>query len=257
VLIIDSGIGGLSILNDIKKNFPNIHYIYMLDNEAFPYGKKNERFLIERSISIIYKVQKLYPINIVIIACNTISTVSLPILKKIFNIPIIGTLPMLKPAIEKTKNKIIGLIGTNVTINSLYIKKIIHQYSLKSSIKIIATNKLAEIAEKKIRNLPISNIALEKIFKSWIILPLKPDTIILGCTHFSFLKKEIQKIFYKKHIYFITSEETIINKIKKYYSQEKIKENIFLYSKKNKKIEQLMFFLKKYKFKKIKEIKLN
>jgi glutamate racemase len=256
VLIIDSGIGGLSILDNIKKKFPHINYIYMLDNEAFPYGKKKEKFLIERSIKIINAIKKIYPIKMVIIACNTASTISLPTLKKTFSIPIIGVLPVFKPAIKITKNKIIGLIATRSTINSLYIKKTIYKYSLENTIKIIATNELAVIAEKKVRKLSISNIKLKKIFQSWIILSIKPDTIILGCTHFSFLKKEIQQIFHKP-INFIDPGDTIVNKIEKYFYQKKIKKNILLCSKYNKQIKQLVFFLKKYKFKKIQEINLN
>lgn len=256
MLIIDSGIGGLSILNNIKKNFPNINYIYMLDNEAFPYGEKKEKFIVERSIKIINTIKKIYPIKKVIIACNTASTISLPILRKNFNIPIIGVLPILKPAIEIKKNKIVGLIATQATVNSSYIKKIIYKYSLKNTIKIIATNELAIIAEKKVRKLSVSNTKLKKIFQSWIALSIQPDTIILGCTHFSFLKQEIQEMFYKP-INFIDSGDAIIKGIKKYFYQENIKKNVFLCSKYNKKIKQLLFFLKKYKFKKIQEINLN
>lgn len=256
MLIIDSGIGGLSILNSIRNNFPNIHYIYMMDNEAFPYGEKKEKFILERIIKIINTIKKFYPIGIVIIACNTASTVSLHILKKKFNIPIIGVLPILQPAIKTTKNNIIGLIATKATINSFYIKKIINKHSFQSNIKIIDTNELAKIAEKKFRKLSIDNKKLKKIFQSWTILSPKPDTIILGCTHFSFLKKEIQKIFCNP-IKFIDAGENIFNNIKKYYYQEKIKKNIFLCSKYNQKVKELLFFLTKYNFKKIKEINLD
>ncbi|WP_261789586.1 glutamate racemase [Buchnera aphidicola] len=228
MLIIDSGIGGLSVLNNIKKNFPNINYIYMLDNEGFPYGKKKKKFLIERSIKIINIIKEIYPIKMVIIACNTISTISLPILRKTFNIPIIGILPIFKPAIEITKNKTIGLIATRATVNSSYIKKNIYKYSFQKTIKVIATNELAIIAEKKFRKIFISNVKLREIFQSWTVLSRQPDTIILGCTHFSFLKKEIQKIFYKP-INFIDSGETIVNKIKK-YSYQKKKKKIFFYA---------------------------
>ncbi|CAL4325911.1 glutamate racemase [Buchnera aphidicola] len=256
MLIIDSGIGGLSVLNNIKKELPNIHYIYMLDNEAFPYGKKRDNFIIKRMIKIINIIKKNYPIKIVILGCNTASTISLSILRKFFNIPIIGVLPTLNTAIKTTKNKIIGLIATEGTINSTYIKKMIYQSSFRYNIKIIATNELAKIAEKKIRKLSISNAKLKKIFNPWILLPIPPDTIILGCTHFSFLKIEIKKNFYNQ-INFIDPGEIITNELKKTFCSEKIKKNILLCSKYNKKIKQLLFFLKKYEFKKIQEINLN
>ncbi|AWH90268.1 glutamate racemase [Buchnera aphidicola (Melanaphis sacchari)] len=260
MLIFDSGIGGLSILNIIKKEIPEINYIYVFDNEAFPYGKKKKQFLIKRSIKIIKKIKEKYPIKIVIIGCNTVSTTSLEILKNIFHIPIIGILPSLKHASNITKNKHIGLIATHATINSAYVKKIISKYSYLNNIKIIATNKLARISENKIRNLSISNTEIKNIFKPWSDCLTFPDTIILGCTHFSFIEKEIKKIFKKKSTILINPQDLIISKVKKkicrYLDNQNIKENIFLYSKNDKNIEQLLFLLKKYNFSKLKKISL-
>jgi len=251
VLIFDSGVGGLSILKYIKKKLPNIHYVYVLDNEFFPYGNKKKLFIIERSINIINIVKKIYPIQIVLIACNTASTASLSILRKKFNFPIIGVLPDIHTAKKITKNNIIGLIATKATINSSYIKKIIQKKSFNKVIKIIATNKLALIAEKKIRGIKVEKIELQNIFQPWINLAVQPDTIILGCTHFLLLKKEIQNILHPS-VYFIDSKKIIISKIKKIFYKTKIDQkiikNIFFYSKNNKKLQELLFFLQEYNF---------
>ncbi|CAL4325898.1 Glutamate racemase [Buchnera aphidicola (Protaphis terricola)] len=260
MLIFDSGIGGISILNKIKKILPNINYIYMLDNAAFPYGEKKESFILNRSIKIINTIQKIYPIKIVIIACNTASTTSLSILQKTFNIPIIGVLPFLEKSIKINKNSNIGFIATKATINSKYIKNIIYKNFYKKNINIIATNKLAKFAEKKIRKQPISIIKFKKIFKSWIRLSIQPNIIYLGCTHFLFLKNEIQKIFYTP-INFLDSHDTVINIVKHHFLKHKnnqnIKKNIFLYSKYNKEINQLLSILTQYKFNYIHKINLN
>jgi len=262
VLIFDSGVGGLSILKNIKKILPNIHYIYMLDNESFPYGNKTEFFIIQRSIKIIHTIKKIYPINIVVIACNTISTVALSILREKFDIPIFGIFPHIKAAEKITKNKIIGLIATKATINSSYTQKIIYEYSCSNTIKIIGTNKLAVIAEKKIRGVAVSQKKLKNIFRPWINLPTCPDTIILGCTHFSLLEKEIKNILYKtRSVYFIDSIKKVIFQIKSCLKtsnvNQKIKKNIFLYSKNNNNLKKLLSFLKQYKFTVIKHINLN
>ncbi|QIQ42113.1 MAG: glutamate racemase [Buchnera aphidicola (Microlophium carnosum)] len=262
MLIFDSGVGGLSVLKTIKKLLPKIHYIYILDNESFPYGNKTELFIIQRSISIINTIKKIYPITIVVIACNTVSTVALSILKNKFNFPIIGIFPAIKYAEKITKNKIIGLVATKATINSYYTKQTIQKNFSSNDIKIIGTNKLASIAEKKIRGIPVSQKQLKNIFKSWINLPIHPDTIILGCTHFSLLEKDIKKILYKtSSIYFIDSINTIIHQIKIYFNQSKIKQNIkkniFLYSKHNDNLKQLLFFLNKYNFTVIQYINLH
>lgn len=260
MLIFDSGIGGISILENIKKNLPNINYIYLLDNEGFPYGEKKESFIIERSIKIINTIKTIYPIKLVVVACNTASTISLSILKKTFNIPIIGVLPSLDKAIKITKNNKIGFIATKATIQSIYIKKIIHKHIHRKNIQIIATNKLAKIAEKKIRKLSISNLELKKIFNSWITLSVQPDTIYLGCTHFLFLKNEIQNIFYKP-INFLDTHESVTEIVKQYFIKNKtkqnIKENIFLYSQYNKELNNLLWVLKKYKFNRIEKINLD
>jgi len=262
VLIFDSGVGGLSVLKNIKKILPKMHYIYILDNEAFPYGNKTEFFIVQRSIKIINTVKNIYPINIVVIACNTVSTIALSILKSKFSFPIIGIFPDIKTAKKITKNKIIGLIATKATMNSSYIKKTIYKNISKNTIQVIGTNKLASISEKKIRGIEVSQNKLKNIFKSWIDLPVHPDTIILGCTHFSLLEKEIKKILYKtSSIYFIDSIQTVTSQIKNYLKKlhinQNIRKNIFLYSKYSISLKELLIFLKKYQFTIIKHINLN
>lgn len=259
MLIFDSGIGGISILENIKKNLPNINYIYLLDNAGFPYGEKKESFIIQRSIKIINIITTLYPIRAVVIACNTASSISLSILKKKFNIPIIGVVPVLDQSTKITKNDRIGFIATQATVNSLYVQNIISKYLKYQSIQVIATNELAKIAEKKMRKISISHLELKKIFHAWLILTNPPDTIYLGCTHFSFLKHEIQDIFYKP-IKFLDSHENITKTIKKYFlnkqNNKNIKKNIFLYSKYDKELNKLLWMLKKYEFSCMKQISL-
>ncbi|QFQ32358.1 glutamate racemase [Buchnera aphidicola] len=260
MLIFDSGIGGISILKNIKKKLPNKNYIYLLDNKEFPYGEKKESFIIKRSIKIINKIINLYPIQIVVIACNTVSTISLHILKKKFNIPIVGVLPSLDQAMKITQNKKVGIIATKATIKSSYVKNIISKYTNHMNIEVIATNELARIAEKKIRKISFSNFELKKIFYPWMILAVQPDTIYLGCTHFSFLKNEIQNIFYKP-INFLDSYTNTTKIVKKYFlnikNSQNIKKNVFLYSKYNKNLDKLLYILKKYKFNDFKKINLN
>lgn len=262
MLILDSGVGGLSILKTIKIVLPNIHYVYFLDNEAFPYGNKTEHFIIQRIVTIIKKIKKIYPIKMVVIACNTVSTVSVSFLKKTFNLPIIGIFPDIKTAKKITKNNIIGLIATRTTIHSKYIQKLIYKKSFNNIIHTISTNQLALIAEKKIRKIPFSKKNLKNIFKPWINLYIKPDTIILGCTHFIFLKKEIKdSLHLKSSINFIDSRNKIVFDIKnclfKFNLHQTIKNNIFLYSKHDNYLTKIFIYLKRYQFKQISYVNLN
>ena len=78
VLVFDSGVGGLSVYDEIRRLLPDLHYIYAFDNVAFPYGEKSEEFIVERVVEIVTAVQQRYPLSLAVIACNTASTVSLP-----------------------------------------------------------------------------------------------------------------------------------------------------------------------------------
>ncbi len=243
IIIIDSGIGGLYIYKNI--NFYKNNYIYVMDNYGFPYGNKNYLYILNRILNIINYLKKIYKIILLIIACNTASIITYKYIKKKFKFPIIGTFPNIKKSIKKTKNNLILLLGTYITINSSYINNIIINIKKKKIIKIYSS-KLVKISEKKIKfNKKINT----NIIKNIIFLKLKkknPDTIIIGCTHFGFIKKELKKIFLKK-ITFIDNIKEIKKKIIKYKN---------LTNNKNKKTKNLFFYTKKENFKKIFILKL-
>ncbi|MEO2619798.1 aspartate/glutamate racemase family protein, partial [Escherichia coli] len=90
VLVFDSGVGGLSVYDEIRHLLPDLHYIYAFDNVAFPYGEKSEVFIVERVVEIVTAVQERYPLALAVVACNTASTVSLPALREKFDFPVVG-----------------------------------------------------------------------------------------------------------------------------------------------------------------------
>ncbi|VFS68333.1 Glutamate racemase [Kluyvera cryocrescens] len=112
VLVFDSGVGGLSVYDEIRHLLPDLHYIYAFDNVAFPYGEKSEEFIVERVLEIVTAVQQRYPLALAVIACNTASTVSLPALREKFAFPVVGVVPAIKPAARLSANRIIGLLAT-------------------------------------------------------------------------------------------------------------------------------------------------
>ncbi|MGP1871062.1 MAG: glutamate racemase [Arsenophonus sp.] len=201
ILIFDSGIGGLSIYYEVKRLLPDLHYIYVFDNDAFPYGEKSAEFIIKRIIQIIDQIQKKQTLAIAIIACNTASTVSLPILRAYFKFPIIGVVPAIKPAIKLTRNGIIGLLATKATINGNYTKSLINRFAVNCKVKMIASSELAELAEKKLHGQIILKEVLVPIVKQWLKMKEPPDTIVLGCTHFLFLLRELKEIFFTDTIF--------------------------------------------------------
>ncbi|AKZ65751.1 glutamate racemase [Candidatus Palibaumannia cicadellinicola] len=213
ILVIDSGVGGFSILYEVKKIIKNVNYIYVFDNEEFPYGKKTKQFLLSRVIKIINSVCKIHSIDIIIIACNTLSTVSLPLLRRYFICPIIGVLPAIKLAAKITRSRVIGLLATQTTINSNYTNVLIKK--LASSYKIIPfiATKLVYLAEDKFHGKIISLIIFKNILNAWLkqVIKLNLDTIILGCTHFPLIYEELRKII-PKNIKLIYSHKAIAKK---------------------------------------------
>ncbi|MWP46517.1 glutamate racemase [Gilliamella sp. Pas-s27] len=195
VLVFDSGIGGLSVYNEIYNKIPNAHYIYVFDNEMFPYGDKSSNFLINRVNSIIEAVTKFYPIDLAVIACNTASTICLPNLRSKFSFPIIGVVPAIKPASLLTKNKCIGLLATKATVERTYITDLIHQFAAHCTVKLLGLSELALIAENKLQGVTVDMKQLKELMQPWLRLRTIPDTIVLGCTHYPFIKTELQMIF--------------------------------------------------------------
>ena len=195
VLVFDSGIGGLSIYNEIYSKMPNLHYIYAFDNEGFPYGDKSSEYLITRVNHIIATILQSYSIDLAVIACNTASTICLPSLRTNFPFPIVGVVPAIKPASKITKNKCIGLLATKATIQRAYTSNLIQEFAPDCDVKLLGLSELAHIAENKLQGIAVDMQQLETLLQPWLKLSVVPDTIVLGCTHYPFIKDELRILF--------------------------------------------------------------
>ncbi|EPE37287.1 glutamate racemase [Candidatus Photodesmus katoptron] len=196
ILIFDSGVGGLSIYKEIKFILPNLTCTYIFDNEAYPYGELTQNVVIKRVTSYVSSFIKAYPIDLVVIACNTASTVVLPVLREKLSIPCVGVVPAIKPASILT-NRIIGLIGTLSTVNCQYTKNLVNNFAKKNTVKMLGSTRLVNVVEEKIRGKKVNINELAEI-----LMPLigNIDVLVLGCTHFLLIKEEIQLVFGDKVI---------------------------------------------------------
>ncbi|MDU1951781.1 glutamate racemase [Atlantibacter hermannii] len=194
VLVFDSGVGGLSVYDEIRQLLPDLHYIYAFDNVAFPYGEKTEEFIVERVVEIVTAVQQCYPLAIAIIACNTASTVSLPALREKFPFPVVGVVPAIKPAARLTANGIVGLLATRATVRRPYTHELIARFANECQIEMLGSAELVELAEAKLHGHPVSSDELRRILKPWLRMPEPPDTVVLGCTHFPLLQEELLSV---------------------------------------------------------------
>lgn len=216
ILIFDSGVGGLSIFEEIIKKMDQLNCYYLSDNAYFPYGELKEDVLIQRLLLLLSDFIKKYPVDLIVIACNSASTVALQALRENFDIPIVGVVPAIKPACQLTKNNIIGLIATPATIAREYTSLLIHKFASQKKVLSLASTALVKLSERKLSVQSINECVLQQqlraIFKEWLILPVRPDILVLGCTHFPLLKQEI-KMCFGGNIKLVDSGEAIAKRV--------------------------------------------
>jgi glutamate racemase len=196
ILILDSGLGSLSLLIELRKLMPHVSITAVADNEAFPYGTKSEEEVIERVLALAKVfIPKVKPATI-LVACNTASTIALPQLRALYSIPIVGAVPAIKPAAQISKTGTIALLATPGTVGRCYVDRLIEDFAAHCNVVRFGCSELAALAEKKMFGLPVN--------KEEVLRELEPllgsdqyseiDCLIFGCTHFTFLKDEIQAV---------------------------------------------------------------
>lgn len=201
ILIFDSGVGGLSILQEIQQQYPGCTYFYGSDNAVFPYGTKSEDFLINRVDKVLHRMQQESQADIIVVACNTASTVALPRIRERFEQPVIGVVPAIKPAANLSKTKTIGLLATPGTVNRDYTQQLIDDFAHDCHIIKVGSSDLVQLAEDKLSGKSISSSQLEPIIQPFIegleYDPNPLDTVILACTHFPLLRDELKNVLPK------------------------------------------------------------
>ncbi len=204
--IFDSGIGGLTVAKSIFNLLPNEKVIYLGDTARLPYGTKSKETVILYSIECLkFLIKK--KVKLIVVACNTASSVAVPFLKKITKIPILGVItPGAKAAVEKTKNNKIGVIGTVRTIKSKSYLKEIRKFNNKLKIFSQPCSLFVQLAEDGWIDNKIAYLTAETYLT--ILKKEKIDTLILGCTHYPVLKKTIGKVMGKKVTLIDSGEET-------------------------------------------------
>lgn len=212
VCIIDSGIGGISILDEIDKLIPGMEYTYCADKEFFPYGALSESELIERVVDIVNELDKNFDFQILVVACNTASTIVLPELRRILNKEVIGVVPAIKPAATGSISKVIGILATEATVNRSYTNDLIESFAKDLEVIKVGSNRLVELAENKLLSKPYDLKVLENILGR-IIESQEIDTLVLACTHFPFLRDEISDVLGDK-VSLIDSGKAIARRVR-------------------------------------------
>ncbi len=189
--IYDSGVGGLSVLKELKKLLPKESFVYVADQKYVPYGGKTTKEL-HRLSSDMVKFLLSKRVKIVVVACNTSTVHSISYLRKKFKLPIIGTVPVIKTLVNITKTKKTAVFSTPATARSAYLTRLINKFARGIKVYKAGGTGLEDLIEEG----DIYSEKIKKILKKHL-LPLKEkgvDTIALGCTHYPFLRDQIEKL---------------------------------------------------------------
>lgn len=189
--IFDSGVGGLTVLVELKKLLPQESFIYIADQKYIPYGNKSQNKIKVRALTLAKFLEK-KNVKIIVVACNTATVISIDALRKACTVPIIGVVPVIKTAAERTTTKKIAVFATPATTTSAYLTMLIQKFADGTFVYKNGATRLEDLIETG----DLTNPKIDTILKEHL-LPLKKngvDVIALGCTHYPFLKDHIQKV---------------------------------------------------------------
>jgi glutamate racemase len=196
ILVFDSGVGGLTVFREIRRARPDAKYIYVADDAGFPYNKQPDDALTTRIVAIIGERIAQYAPDLVVIACNTGSTVALPELRARYSVPFVGTVPAIKPACAQSTSKQIAVLGTQATVSREYTRALIREFAADCEVVLVGSANLAGFAEYELAGEPVSDaeIAAEiaPCFVEWN--GRQTDTVVLACTHYPLLVHRFRKL---------------------------------------------------------------
>lgn len=193
LLVFDSGIGGLSVLAEIRKKLPSAPVVYCADNAGFPYGIKTEAELGARVPALLGRLVERFDPQLVVIACNTASTISLAQVRAVLNVPVVGTVPAVKPAALVTRTRAFGVLGTCATVRQAYVDNLVREFASDCLVLRHGSAELVLLAERKLRGEETRTEEYRAVLDGLLSQPGgdRLDTIVLACTHFPLVKAEL------------------------------------------------------------------
>lgn len=197
ILVFDSGLGGLTVHAEIVALRPHARYVYLADDAVFPYGALAADVLIARVCGLLDdQIGRLKP-DIVVIACNTASTLVLPRLRaKWPKIPFVGTVPAVKPAAHHSASKLISVLATPATVARDYTHDLIRQYASHCEVQLVGAPQLASLAEAFMKGEAVSDEAIAEQIASCFVEKdgRRTDHVVLACTHYPLLLDAFRRI---------------------------------------------------------------
>ncbi len=196
ILVFDSGLGGLTVYREVAQARPDAGYVYVADDAFFPYGAHGEAALVQRVVGLIGELIASHRPDLVVIACNTASTLVLPQLRARFSVPFVGTVPAIKPACMASVSKRVSVLGTEATVSREYTRALIRDFANSSDITLVGSARLAGLAEAEMRGEPVDDaIVREEIAPCFVDDGgRRTDTVVLACTHYPLLLERLNRL---------------------------------------------------------------
>jgi glutamate racemase len=193
LLIFDSGIGGLSVLRPIRALMPNAPIVYVADSAGYPYGTKSEAEIAARVPALLGRLAERFDPELIVIACNTASTIALDSVRAALDVPIVGTVPAIKPAAALSQSRVIGVLGTEATVRQPYVDRLSAQFAPDCLVLRHGSAELVDLAEAKLRGEATAPASYRRILGDLLAAPggERIDTIVLACTHFPLVEAEL------------------------------------------------------------------
>ncbi|MFZ5690199.1 MAG: glutamate racemase [Pseudomonadota bacterium] len=196
ILIFDSGLGGLTVFREIVPLRPDARFVYAADDAGFPYGRLSEGELSGRVISVIGALIDAHRPDLVVIACNTASTLVLSDLRAHFSVPFVGTVPAIKPACAASQTRLVSVLGTEATVTREYTKKLIADFGQGCDVTLVGSRRLAVLAEAQLRGEAVDDADIaDEIAPCFVQRDgLRTDTIVMACTHYPLLSEHLTRL---------------------------------------------------------------
>jgi glutamate racemase len=193
VLFFDSGVGGLSILAPAKALIPNIPVVYAADSAGFPYGTKSDAEIAARVPALLGRLVERYRPRIAVIACNTAATIALTHVRAALDIPVVGTVPAIKPAAIASKTRVIGVLGTDATVRQPYVDRLTAEHGADCTVLRHGSAALVAYAEARLRGEPADPAIPADALAGLLDQPggERMDMVVLACTHFPLVRDEL------------------------------------------------------------------
>lgn len=193
ILFFDSGVGGLSILAPARALIPTAPVIYAADSAGFPYGTKSEAEIAARVPALLGRLVERYRPRLAVIACNTASTIALQHVRAALDIPVVGTVPAIKPAALASKNRVFGVLGTAATVRQPYVDRLAAEHGADCIMLRHGSATLVELAEAKLRGEPLDPAIARTALAGLTEQPGgdRMDVVALACTHFPLVEAEL------------------------------------------------------------------